>query len=76
MLFKIKGQCTDCEAAIIPAIKNKFPNAQLKMELENQDKILHIHGLPEDSEHAAKIENAIKEVGFEGAWLTRGLENK
>lgn len=76
MDFKTNAKCSDCVANIKKAVQRKFPNADLKMELETSDKVLHIHGLPEDSEHAAMVESAIKEAGFEGAWLTRGLENK
>ena len=72
MLFKTNARCNDCEAAISKAVRQKFPNAELKFELENSDKVLHVHGLPEDSEHAAQVESAIKEAGFDGAWLTRG----
>ncbi|MCH5228905.1 MAG: hypothetical protein J1F12_02790 [Muribaculaceae bacterium] len=76
MQFKTNAKCSDCEAAIIKEVQRKFPDAKLKMELQNTDKVLHVHGIPEDSEHAAQVEAAIKEAGFEGAWLTRGLENK
>lgn len=76
MDFKTNARCQDCAAAIKKEVLRKFPNADLKLELESTDKVLHVHGVPEDSEHAAQIESAIKEAGFEGAWLTRGLENK
>lgn len=76
MNFKTNAKCKDCEAAISLAVKRKFPDAQLNFELQNSNKVLQVHGIPEDSEHAAQVESAIKEAGFEGAWLTRGLENK
>lgn len=76
MDFKTNAKCQDCVQAIIDKVHSKFPDAELKLDLENDDKVLHVHGIPEDSEHATKIENAIKEAGFEGSWLTRGLENK
>lgn len=76
MDFKTNAKCQDCVAAIKNAVRRKFPDTELKMELETTDKVLHIHGIPEDSEHAAQVESAIKEAGFEGSWLTRGLENK
>ena len=76
MDFKTNAECTNCVAAIQDAVRRKFPDAELKLELETTDKVLHVHGVPEDSEHAAQIESAIKEAGFEGSWLTRGLENK
>lgn len=76
MKFKTDAQCKNCVAAITKAVKEKFPDAELKFDLESADKVLHVHGVPEDSEHAAQIESAIREAGFEGSWLTRGLENK
>lgn len=76
MDFKTNAKCSDCVAAIKMAVKRKFPDADLKLELETTDKVLHVHGLPEDSVHASQVESAIKEAGFEGSWLTRGEENK
>lgn len=76
MDFKTNAKCQDCVASISRAIHTKFPDAELKFDLENADKVLHVHGLPEDSQHAAEVESAIKEAGFQGSWLTRGEENK
>lgn len=76
MIFKTNAKCQDCVAAIEKEVNRKFPDAKLKLDLESTDKVLHVHGVPEDSEHAAQIESAIKEAGFEGSWLTRGEENK
>lgn len=76
MDFKTNAKCPDCAEAISLAVRRKFPDAELKFDLENSDKVLHVHGLPEDSEHASQIESAIREAGFEGSWLTRGVENK
>lgn len=75
MKFKINAKTSDSEASILQAIKRKFPDAQLKFELQNADKVLEVHGIPEDSNHASQVESAIKETGFDGAWLTQGLEN-
>lgn len=58
-------------ADIIKAVRKKFPDAELKFETENTDKVLQVHGLPEDSEHAAQVESAIKEAGFHGAWVSQ-----
>lgn len=69
MQFKTSAKCSDCVAAIQQELKRKFPDTDLKLELENTDKVLHVHGLPEDSIHAAQVESAIKEAGFEGAWI-------
>ena len=76
MKFKTNAKCAGCSAAIQAAVTKKFPNAQLKLDLESTDKVLEVHGVPESSETAAQIESAIQEAGFKGAWLTRGLENK
>ena len=76
MDFKTNAKCEGCIEEISRSVKRKFPNAELNFDIENNDKVLHVHGIPEDSEHAVQIENAIKEAGFEGSWLTRGLENK
>lgn len=76
MKFKTNAKCAGCSAAITDAIKKKFPDAELSLDLESADKVLHVHGVPEDSEHAAAIESAIQEAGFKGSWLTRGEENK
>lgn len=76
MEFKTNAECENCVAAISRVVRRQFPDAELKLEKEGTDKVLHVHGVPEDSEHAAQVESAIKEAGFEGSWLTRGLENK
>lgn len=76
MDFKTNAKCQDCVAAIKREVHRKFPDAELQLDLESADKVLHVHGVPEDSEHAAQVESAIKEAGFNGSWLTRGLENK
>lgn len=71
MKFKTNAKCEDCMASIIKAVRTKFPNAELKFEEENTDKVLHVHGLPEDSVHASQVESAIKESGFDGAWISQ-----
>lgn len=76
MQFKTNISCKSCATAVINAVKQKFPNAEFQLDLESADKVLHVHGIPENSEHASQVESAIKEAGFEGSWLTRGLENK
>ena len=71
MKFKTNAKCEDCMDAIMKAVRRKFPDAALKFETENTDKVLHIHGVPEDSTHAAQIESAIKEAGYQGAWISQ-----
>lgn len=76
MKIKTNIKAQDSYAAIAQKIQNTFPNARLSMDMENADSVLHVHGIPEDSIHAAKVISAIEESGFEGSWLTRGEENK
>lgn len=76
MEFKTNAKCAGCSTAIIGALKNKFPNAELNLDLESADKVLHVHGIPENEETASLIEKTIQETGFQGSWLRRGAENK
>lgn len=76
MDFKTNAGCKNCVAAIKKEVQRQFPDAELNLDLESSDKVLHVHGIPEDDTHAAEVEAAIREAGFEGSWLTRGLENK
>ena len=50
-------------------MNSKFPNAQLSLDLDTADKVLEVHGLPEDTEHARQVEAAIAETGFNGSWI-------
>lgn len=72
MDFKTNAKCSDCEATIKTAVRSKFPDAELNFEIQNSDKVLRVHGLPEDSLHASQIESAIKEAGFHGSWIQEG----
>lgn len=76
MQFKTNAKCSACVTDIQNKISSKFPNQEISAELSDVDNVLHVHGVPENSENASRIESAIKEAGFEGAWLTRGEENK
>ena len=76
MQFKTDIKAQDSLEAIKNTLREIFPDANLDMDLQTADSVLHVHGLPEDSLHAAKVEAAIREAGFNGSWLTRGLENK
>ena len=74
MDFKTNAKCAGCSTAIIGAVRNKFPNAELSLDLENTDKVLHVHGIPENAENAAMIEKTIQEAGFQGAWIERPFD--
>lgn len=69
MKFKTNARCAHCEATILNHVRGVFPDAEWSMDLDSADKVLEVHGLPEDSEHAAKVEAAIAESGFKGSWL-------
>lgn len=75
MQFKTNAKCQGCSTAIINGVKNRFPNAELSLDLESADKVLHVHGIPEDAEHAAQILKTIEETGFTGSLLTKEDNN-
>ena len=69
MKFKTNARCAGCSKAIIDAMQAKFPDAQWSLDLDSADKILHVHGIPENAEIAAQVEKTLEETGFKGAWL-------
>lgn len=71
MKFKTNAKCEGCSKAIINGLQSKFPDAQLSLDLNSADRVLEVHGIPEDAEHAAQIERAIEETGFKGSWLNQ-----
>ena len=71
MKFKTNAKCGGCSSTIIGAVQKKFPNAELNLDLESADKVLEVHGVPEDSATAAEIEKTIEETGFKGSWIGR-----
>lgn len=69
MKFKTNARCEGCKTRILNAVNEKFPNAQWSMDLEDTDKILEVHGIPEDAETAARVEKTLAETGFKGTWI-------
>lgn len=69
MKFKTNAKCGGCKSAIMKAVQERFPDAEWSMELESTDKVLEVHGLPENAETAAQVEKTIAETGFKGTWL-------
>lgn len=69
MKFKTNARCEGCKSTIMNAVQNKFPNMQWSMDLDNVDKVLECHGVPDDAEKARQIEIAIAETGFKGSWI-------
>lgn len=50
-------------------MQEKFPDAQWSLDLNSADKVLEVHGIPENAETAAQIEKTLAETGFNGSWL-------
>ena len=69
MKFKTNAKCEGCSSTILSAMNSKFPNAQWSLDLDTADKVLEVHGLPEDTEHSRQVEAAIAETGFNGSWI-------
>lgn len=72
MKFKTNAKCGGCKTRILEAVNNKFPNMQWDMDLENADKVLECHGVPDDAAKAAEVVKTIEETGFQGSWLPAG----
>lgn len=70
MKFKTNARCAGCQARIFEALNKQFPNATLSMDLDNVDKLLEVHGIPEDAATAAQVEKTLAETGFKGEWLS------
>lgn len=71
MKFKTNARCSGCKARILEAMNDKFPNAQWDMDLEDADKVLEVHGVPENAETAAEVVKTLEETGFKGSWLQK-----
>lgn len=71
MKFKTDAQCKHCSATILDKMRSIYPDAQWSMDLENADKVLEVHGIPENGETAAKVIAALEETGFTGSWIQR-----
>lgn len=69
MKFKTNAKCGGCKAAILKGVQNRFPDAEWNLDLESADKVLEVHGIPEDAVTAAEVERAIAETGFKGSWI-------
>lgn len=69
MKFKTNAKCGGCSATILNAVRSRFPNQEWSLNLETTDKVLEMHGVPDDAEKAAQVEKTIAETGFKGAWI-------
>lgn len=69
MKFKTNAKCAGCADTILTGIRSRFPDMNWSLDLENTDKVLECHGIPDDETKARQIENAVAETGFKGTWL-------
>jgi hypothetical protein len=69
MKFKTNAGCDRCKTKILEKMNSTFPDAQWNLDLENADKILEVHGMPENAEKAAQVVKALEETGFKGSWI-------
>ena len=74
MKFKTNARCGGCRATILKAVQGRFPDAEWSMEVESADKVLEMHGVPEDAGLAAEVEKTIAETGFKGSWIRPASE--
>ncbi|MDE6299857.1 MAG: heavy metal transport/detoxification protein [Muribaculaceae bacterium] len=75
MQFKTNAKCAHCQSAILEAMRSRFPNAEWNLDLQSADKVLSVHGLPEDAQHEAQVIKTLEETGFKGSRITSGIEN-
>lgn len=69
MKFKTNARCAGCKSAIMSAVQNKFPDMEWSMDIDDIDKVLECHGIPDNEEQAAQIIKTIEETGFKGSWI-------
>ncbi len=69
MKFKTNAGCARCKAKILESMQSHFPNMEWSLDLDNADKMLECHGIPDDSEKAAEIIKTLEQTGFKGSWV-------
>lgn len=69
MKFKTNAKCGGCSATILKAVRSRFPNQEWSLDLQTADKVLEMHGVPDDAATAAEVEKTVAETGFTGAWI-------
>lgn len=75
MKFKTNAKCSGCSSTILGAVRAKFPNQEWSLDLNSADKVLEMHGVPDDPTTASEVEKTIAETGFKGSWLRQGENN-
>lgn len=71
MKFKTNAKCGGCSANILKAVRNRFPDQEWSLDLSTADKVLEMHGVPDDAATAAQVEKTIAETGYQGSWIRR-----
>lgn len=71
MKFKTNAKCAGCSTRILEAVRGRFPDQEWSLDLDSADKVLEMHGVPDDAAKAAEVVRTIEETGFKGSWLTR-----
>lgn len=74
MKFKTNAKCGGCSATILKGVRAQFPNQEWSLDLNSEDKVLEMHGIPDDPTKAAEVEQAIAATGFKGTWLPSASE--
>lgn len=69
MKFKTNAKCVGCMNRILDAMKTRLPNEEWTMDLNNADKILECHGIPDDAAKASEVIKTLEETGFQGSWI-------
>lgn len=71
MKFKTNARCAGCSATILKAMRQKFPDEEWSLDLNNADKVLECHGVPDDATKASEVVKTLEETGFKGSWITQ-----
>ncbi len=69
MKFKTNAKCGGCKTAILDAMNREFPDGQWSLDLDSDDRVLEVHGIPENQDNAWKVLNVLENTGFKGSWL-------
>ncbi|MDE6806366.1 MAG: heavy metal transport/detoxification protein [Muribaculaceae bacterium] len=69
MKFKTNAKCGGCSAKLLAGVRAQFPDQEWSLDLDSADKVLEMHGIPDDAAKAAEVEKAIAATGFKGSWL-------
>lgn len=74
MKFKTNAKCGGCSDTILKGVRSQFPNEEWSLDLDSADKVLEMHGVPDDPAKAAEVEKTIAATGFKGSWIPAASE--